>query len=88
MSRNDYLINECGYHHKFYTSDFLPLTANRTHLFGKYEFKITEENTLVSIRVGCISDKYLLDYMRMKILDKSHSPKMFLQHQTYNVMDL
>ena len=46
-------------------------------MLGKYEFKIPEkqseeeEDTVVHIKVDTPSDKYLLDYMRIKIIDRN-----------------
>ena len=46
-------------------------------MLGKYEFKIPEkqneeeEDTVVHIKVDTPSDKYLLDYMRLKIIDRN-----------------
>jgi len=48
-------------------------------LFGKYEFQIAEkeneeeEDTLVHVKVDTPADKYLLDYMRIRIVDRSPS---------------
>lgn len=53
------------------TSDYLPQQEGKYQLFGKYEFNISEEDTVLNIKVDTPSDKYLLDYMRLKIVDRS-----------------
>jgi len=45
-------------------------------MLGKYEFKIPEkqedeDDTVVHIKVDTPNDKYLLDYMRLKIIDRN-----------------
>jgi len=45
-------------------------------MLGKYEFKIPEpqegeDETTVHIKVDTPNDKYLLDYMRLKIIDRN-----------------
>ena len=65
----------------------MPLQKGKNHIFAKYDFKITSEETRINLRLNCPSDKYLLDYMRIKIVDKSsdlhqkQSPMTF--HSTY-----
>ena len=41
------------------------------NIFAKYDFKVPDSDTPININVGCSSDKYLLNYMRVKIVDKS-----------------
>ena len=40
-------------------------------MFAKYDFQVNEENTNINLSIDCPSDKYLLNYMRLKIVDKS-----------------
>jgi len=43
------------------------------NVFAKYDFKVPEDSMRLNIRVSCASDKYLTNYMRIKIIDKSLS---------------
>lgn len=74
VPRTDYLQQVKQFHQKHYTTDFLPLTAHRAHLFAKYDFKIADDETRLNIKVGCNTDKYLLEYVRLKIVDKDACP--------------
>jgi hypothetical protein len=49
----------------------LPQQAGKYQLFAKFEFNIHDDDTLLNIKVDAPSDKYLLDYMRLKIVDRS-----------------
>jgi len=40
-------------------------------VFAKFDFKITSDDSIINLKLNCPTDKYLLDYMRMKIVDKS-----------------
>ena len=45
-------------------------------MLGKYEFKIPEQQegeaeTVLHFKIDTPSDKYLLDYMRLKIIDRN-----------------
>ena len=71
VPQQDYLTAQKGFHSKQYTCDFLPLQKGKNHIFAKYDFKISSEDTRINLRLNCPSDKYLLDYMRMKVVDKS-----------------
>lgn len=71
VSRQDYLSQQKQYFSKQYTADFIPQTANRMNVFAKYDFKVPDSETPININVGCQSDKYLLNFMRVKIVDKS-----------------
>lgn len=87
VSRQDYLTSQHGFVSKQYTADFLPQTAGRMNVFAKYEFKIPDAETRFNLKVGC-SDKYLANFMRLKIVDKSASPNQAIDHLTFNNMDL
>mmetsp|Transcript_4779 Transcript_4779/g.7209 ORF Transcript_4779/g.7209 Transcript_4779/m.7209 type:complete len:304 (+) Transcript_4779:1450-2361(+) len=50
------------------------MQQGKYQLMGKYEFSIPEEDTIVHIKVDCPSDRYLLDFMRVKIVDRSPTP--------------
>ena len=41
-------------------------------MLGKYDFKVTDEKLLLNIKLNC-TDKYLLNYMRVRIVDKGAS---------------
>jgi hypothetical protein len=71
VSHSDYMVQNKGYHQKNYTLDFLPLQEGRNHLFARYEFKVTSPDTVFYLKTNC-SDKYLLDYLRLKIIDKAN----------------
>ena len=83
VSRQDYLTSQKGYHTKHYTADYLPLTADRLQLLAKYDFKVTSEEQLLNIKVGC-TDKYLLNYIRIKIVDKGASKNQTEEHLCFN----
>ena len=80
VSKVDYLQEQKQYHLKQVTSDFLPMQQGKYQLLGKYEFQIPEKekedeaDTILHIKVDCPSDKYLLDFMRIKIVDRSAGP--------------
>ena len=73
VSLQDYLTSQRKFQSKQYTIDFAPLKAGKSHIFAKYEFKITDRLSRINLRVKCPSDPYLIQYMRMKIIDKSKS---------------
>jgi len=57
-------------------------------VFAKYDFTVPEEDTHINLRVTCNSDKYLLDYMRIRIVDKSASITHASKHITFNSLNL
>lgn len=72
MPRAQYLKEQKGYHAKQVTSDFQPLQAGKYQLLAKYDFQIAEEKTVVGVKVDAPADRYLLNYLRLKVVDKSH----------------
>lgn len=88
VSKQEYLQSQQSYFFKSYTSDFLPQQAGRCHLFTKYDFKVTSDDTQFNIRINCPGDKYLLDFMRVKIIDKSASLIQATKHTTFNAVNL
>ena len=63
---------------KTYQSDFLPLEKGKYQLFGKYDFNVQEGHELsMHLKVDVPMDKYLLRYMRLKIVDKLESSKKY-----------
>lgn len=40
-------------------------------MFAKYDFQINDDETSLNIKVDIPNDKYLLKFMRIKIIDKS-----------------
>lgn len=40
-------------------------------MFGKWDFKVANDDTKINLHVSCPTDKYLQDYIRVKIIDKS-----------------
>jgi len=52
------------------------MQQGKYQMLGKYEFKIPElgegeEDTILHFKVDTPNDKYLLDYMRLKIIDRN-----------------
>lgn len=39
-------------------------------MFAKYDFQIHDDFTRINLKVDVPSDKYLLKYMRLKIIEK------------------
>ena len=64
------MISQMQYVSKQYTCDFVPLQKGKNHMFGKWEFKPASEETKMNLRISCPTDKYLQDYIRLKIIDK------------------
>ena len=58
---------------KNYNLEYAPVKAGKNHIFAKYDFKVNDKNTRINLRVKCPTDAYLLQYMRLKIIDKSKS---------------
>lgn len=52
-------------------------------MFAKYDFTIADDDTRVNFKVDVPNDKYLLKYMRVKIIDKSDRNQIQNQ-QTFN----
>jgi len=73
VSLQDYLTSQRKFNTKTFNIDFLPLKAGKSHIFAKYEFKITDKLSRINLKLKCPSDPYLIQYMRMKIVDKSKS---------------
>lgn len=90
VSRQEYLSQQKHYFLKQYTADFLPQTAHRMNVFAKYDFKVTDSESPININVGCQNDRYLLNYMRAKIVDKSQSlnPTSVLTFNNLNIQGL
>jgi len=42
VTQQEYLTSQRKFTAKTYTTDFLPLKAGKNHIFGKYEFKVTD----------------------------------------------
>ena len=71
VSQQDYLTAQKSFQNKQYECNFLPLQKGKNHVFAKFDFKITSDDTRINLRLNCPSDKYLIDYMRIKIVDKA-----------------
>ena len=77
MTKVEYLQEQKGFHPKQVTSDYLPLQAGKYQMLGKYEFQVPEkksedeEDMILNIKVDAPADRYLLNYMRVKIYDRS-----------------
>jgi len=70
VTKAEYMQNCLNYQTKNYTLDYLPLQEGRNHLFAKYDFKVTSEDCTFNLNFNC-TDRYLLDYMRIKIMEKT-----------------
>lgn len=73
VTLTEYLTSQLKFHTKSYNVDFTPLKASKSHIFAKYDFKVTDKLTRINLRLKCTSDPYLLQYLRIKIIDKSKS---------------
>ena len=65
----------------------MPQTAGRMNVFAKYEFKVNDSEMRLNLKVVC-SDKYLTNYMRIKIVNKNSSLNQSDGHMTFNNMNL
>ena len=75
-SKAEFLQSQRSYHLKQHTSDFLPLEKGKYQLFGKYDFNVQEGHELsMYLKADVPNDKYLLKYMRIKIVDKNESSR-------------
>lgn len=79
VSKTEYLQEQKKYFAKTVSSEHLPLQAGKYQLLGKYDFTIAEkaggaedatEGTVVNIKVDAPADRNLLNYMRVKIVDR------------------
>ena len=46
-------------------------------MLGKYDFHINDDDTKINLKVDTPNDRYLLNYIRLKIIDKSPPPPKF-----------
>ena len=53
------------------------MEKGKYHLFGKYDFQVTEADTALHLKVDVPNDKYLLKYMRLRLIDRGHTSKRF-----------
>lgn len=89
VPRAQYLKEQKGFHAKQVTTDYQPLQAGKYQLLGKYDFQITDDNTVVGVKVDAPADRFLLNYLRLKVLDKSHeSPSGVDRTEAHKVMCL
>lgn len=79
VPKADFLVQQKQFHLKTYQSDFLPLEKGKYHLFAKYDFKVPESHPelVMNLRVDVPADKYLLGFMRLKVVDKSKSARKY-----------
>lgn len=66
---------------KNYTSEIPLLEKGKYHLFAKYDFQVNEADSVIHLKVDIPNDKYLLKYMRIRLVDKGITSKKF-QTQT------
>lgn len=62
---------------KNYTAELPPLEKGKYHLFAKYDFQIAEADSVLHLRVDIPNDKYLLSYMRLRLVDKAETSKRY-----------
>jgi hypothetical protein len=53
------------------------LEKGKYHIFGKFDFQVNEPDTVMHLRVDIPNDKYLLKYMRLRLIDKAHTSKKY-----------
>jgi len=62
---------------KTYTTDFLPQERNKYHMFSKMEFQApSSETPTLRIRVDIPGDRYLLNYLRLVLVDRNAAGKI------------
>lgn len=62
---------------KNYSVDLPALEKGKYHLFGKYDFQVAEPDTALHLKVDIPNDKYLLKYMRLRVVDKGKTSKKY-----------
>ena len=62
---------------KNYTSEIPILEKGKYHIFGKYDFQVNEADTVMHLKVDIPNDKYLLKYMRLRLIDKAQTSKKY-----------
>jgi len=62
---------------KNYQSEIPTLEKGKYHLFAKYDFQIAEVDTTIHFRVDIPQDKYLLKYMRVRMIDRGDTSKKY-----------
>jgi hypothetical protein len=58
------------------------------NVFAKHEFKVVDSEMRLNIKVSCNSDKYLANFMRLKVVDKNSSLNQCTDHLIFNNMNL
>jgi len=81
------MIQNQEFFQKQYTLDYLPLKETSNHLFAKYDFRVPTDNFTFNLNCNC-SDKYLLDYIRIKIVDKSQDDVTLSNAITFNTCNI
>lgn len=68
------------------------MEKGKFHLFAKYDFQVAEADTVVHVKVDIPADKYLLKYMRLRLIDKNETSKRYCSQtegqRIFNVMKL
>ncbi len=62
---------------KNYQVELPTLEKGKYHLFGKYDFQVNEPDTAIHLKVDIPNDKYLLRYMRLRLIDKATTSKKY-----------
>lgn len=88
VSQQEYLISQRKFQTKTYTCDFPPLKVTKNHTFAKYEFKVTSKQSRINLRIKCPADPYLIQFTRLKIIDKSKSTWQIEGHSTQHLLQL
>ena len=48
------------------------------HLFAKYDFQVADADTVLHLKVDIPLDKYLLKYLRLRLIDKGQTSKRYV----------
>jgi hypothetical protein len=87
VTRKQHMQEREQYFVKTYSQDYLPQQPNRFHQFGRYNFEITEEQgpVRVNIKLDTPADRFLLDYMRIKVVTKDKAGELMTNDiETFN----
>lgn len=62
---------------KNYTAELPILEKGKYHLYGKYDFQVAEADTVLHLKVDIPNDKYLLRFMRLRLVDKGATSRKY-----------
>lgn len=56
----------------------MPLEKGKYHIFSKYDFQVSgEADLLMNLKIDIPTDKHLLKYLRLKVIDKNDSNRKY-----------